>query len=105
MFCYNIISALLKAIIKLIKPNTICKAYMKLNKFYQGDCFDLIKKLANKSVDLVISDGPYGITSHEWDKVNNIQEYNLKLMQEIYPKLKDGGALYLFGKPGLCRFY
>ena len=77
---------------------------MKLNKFYQGDCFDLIKKLANKSVDLVISDGPYGITSHEWDKVNNIQEYNFKLMQEIYPKLKDGGALYLFGKPDCVDF-
>ena len=48
--------------------------------------------------------GPYGITTQGWDQVSNIQEYNLKLLTALSPKLKAGGAVYLFGKPHCVDF-
>ncbi len=47
---------------------------------------------------MIICDGPYGVTDNDWDKINNIQDYNLHLIQIFESKLKPGGALYLFGK-------
>jgi len=34
-----------------------------------GDCLELMKQLPDKSVDLIITDPPYGITKAKWDKV------------------------------------
>ena len=75
-----------------------------MNKIIQGNTFELIKDIADNSIDLIICDGPYGVTINEWDKVNNIQEYNLELIKIYSKKLKNGGALYLFGKPDCIDF-
>ncbi len=75
-----------------------------MNKIIQGNTFELIKEIADNSIDLIICDGPYGVTINEWDKVNNIQEYNLELIKIYSKKLKEGGALYLFGKPDCIDF-
>jgi len=72
---------------------------MKLNDVYLGDCFDLIKNLEDNSIDLIVCDGPYGVTNFEWDKIPNIKEFNLSLIKEFSRVLKPGGSLYLFGKP------
>ena len=77
---------------------------IKLNKIYNGDTFNLIKLIDNESIDLIICDGPYGVTQNEWDKISNIQEYNLNLIKLFAPKLKKGGSLYLFGKPDCIDF-
>ena len=34
---------------------------LELNKIYHGDCMELMKKLPDKSIDVVITDPPYGI--------------------------------------------
>jgi len=34
---------------------------LETNKIYHGDCFELMKELPDKSVDLVLTDPPYGI--------------------------------------------
>lgn len=34
---------------------------MELNKIYEGDCLELMKKLPNDYFDLIITDPPYGI--------------------------------------------
>jgi site-specific DNA-methyltransferase (adenine-specific) len=34
---------------------------LELNRIYQGDCLDLMKEMPDKSVDLVLTDPPYGI--------------------------------------------
>lgn len=34
---------------------------VELNKIHQGDCMNLLNKLKDKSIDLVITDPPYGI--------------------------------------------
>lgn len=69
-----------------------------------GDAFDLLRKVEDESVDLVVCDGPYGVTQNEWDKVASIQDFNLDLIKRFSAKLKDGGALYLFGKQDCVDF-
>lgn len=32
-----------------------------INKIIQGDCLEVMKKMPDKSVDLVLTDPPYGI--------------------------------------------
>ncbi len=77
---------------------------IKLNNIYCGDMFELIKSVDNESVDLIICDGPYGITNYDWDKIELIQEFNLNLIELFAEKLKEGGSLYLFGKPDCIDF-
>ncbi len=77
---------------------------MKLNEIYQGDALELIDKLDDNSVDLIVCDGPYGVTTNEWDKVTNIQMFNLNLIKLFSRVLKPGGALYLFGKDDCIDF-
>jgi len=75
-----------------------------LNKIYQGNTFDLIEKIENNSIDLIVCDGPYGVTMNDWDKIKSIQEYNLELIKIFSRVLKPGGSLYLFGKPDCIDF-
>lgn len=79
-------------------------AKLELNKIYEGDTFQLINKIEDESIDLIVCDGPYGITNNEWDKINNIQEFNLNLIKLFSRILKKGGAMYLFGKPNCLDF-
>lgn len=71
---------------------------MEINKIYLGDCLNLVNELDTESVDLIVCDGPYGITQNGWDKIESIQDYNLNLIKLFSRVLKKGGALYLFGK-------
>jgi DNA modification methylase len=77
---------------------------LEIDKIYQGDAFHFFPRIADESIDLIICDGPYGVTTNHWDRVINIQEFNLKLISIFSAKLKDGGALYLFGKPDCLDF-
>lgn len=77
---------------------------LKRNTIHLGDALCLIDEVDDESIDLIVCDGPYGVTAHEWDRIANIQEYNLNLIRRFSEKLKDGGALYLFGKPNCVDF-
>jgi len=71
---------------------------MKTNKIYKGDTFKLLEDVENNSIDLIICDGPYGVTVNKWDRIQDIQLFNLDLIRIFSRILKPGGALYLFGK-------
>jgi DNA modification methylase len=77
---------------------------MKQNEIYLGDTLELIKNIEADSVDLIVCDGPYGVTTNSWDKVSDIQTYNLNLIKLFSRILKPGGALYLFGKDNCIDF-
>ncbi len=77
---------------------------LKVNSIYQGDCLELIKDIDDDSIDLIICDGPYGVTNFEWDKITNIQEYNLQLIKTFSRVLRPGGSMYLFGKEDCLDF-
>lgn len=74
------------------------------NVIHCGDVFNLLNKIEDASIDLIICDGPYGVTQNDWDRIASIQKFNLDLIQRFSAKLKDGGALYLFGKPNCIDF-
>ena len=40
-----------------------------LNTITQGDCLDLLPRVASGSVDMVLCDLPYGTTAYKWDSV------------------------------------
>jgi DNA modification methylase len=63
-----------------------------------ADSVALMNELPSECFALIVCDGPYGVTTHEWDNISNIQEYNLNLLSKFSKLLKPGGAVYLFGK-------
>lgn len=74
------------------------------DKIYHADSFDMFPHIDDESLDLIICDGPYGVTTNKWDKVGEIQKFNLELIKIFAAKMKDGAALYLFGKPDCVDF-
>ncbi len=77
---------------------------LDLNQIYCGNCFNFLPKVEDESIDLIVCDGPYGVTQKDWDRISSIQEFNLNLIKKFSSKLKEGGALYLFGKPDCLDF-
>ena len=62
---------------------------MKTNVCYQGDCLEVMKDIPDKSVDLILTDPPYGITKAKWDIVPS-KEY----FEEIF---RIGKKVIIFG--------
>ena len=75
-----------------------------LGRIHCADAFAFLGGLPEAGLDLIICDGPYGVTSHQWDRVGNIQAYNLKLLKIFRRLLRPGGTAYLFGKPDCVDF-
>jgi site-specific DNA-methyltransferase (adenine-specific) len=64
---------------------------LKLNKIYLGDCLDLMRKIDNKSIDMILCDLPYGTTSCKWDTVIPFEP----LWEQYNRIIKDNGAIVL----------
>lgn len=62
-------------------------------KLYNGDCFDIMPSIPDKSVDAIICDLPYGTTACKWDTILPFD----KLWSEYNRIIKDNGAIVLFG--------
>ena len=77
---------------------------LERNKIHCGDAFGLLEQVEDASADLIVCDGPYGVTGNDWDRIPSIQEFNLDLIKRFAKKLKEGGTLYLFGKPDCLDF-
>lgn len=58
-----------------------------------GDCLIEMKKITDKSVDMILCDLPYGMTKNVWDVVIPFD----KLWDEYNRIIKDNGAIVLFG--------
>jgi len=86
------------------------------NSITQGDSLELLKKIPDKSIDLVFADPPYNLqlrdtlyrpdqttveaVTNDWDKFETYQAYDefcLKWLKECKRVLKDGGALWVIG--------
>ena len=86
------------------RPNQIYLNQIIPNQIIGGDAFELLPKIKDDSIDLIVCDGPFGVTDQKWDKISDIQQFNLKLITIFSQKLKKGGSLYLFGKPNCIDF-
>lgn len=62
-----------------------------LNKVTQGDCLEVMREIADKSVDMILCDLPYGTTRNKWDSVIPLDE----LWGQYNRIIKDNGAIVL----------
>ena len=88
----------------------------KKNSITQGDSLELLKKIPDKSIDLIFADPPYNLqlretlyrpdqttveaVTNDWDKFDTYQAYDefcLVWLKECKRVLKDGGALWVIG--------
>lgn len=77
---------------------------MKAFTLWHGDCLELMKNIPDGSVDLVLTDPPYGMafkSNHRKEKYNEIQndkslEWLEKYISECYRVLKNNSAIYCF---------
>ena len=57
-----------------------------------GDCLERMKEIPDGSVDLILTDPPYGTTQNKWDSVINLES----MWKEVWRVLKPNGACVLF---------
>lgn len=76
---------------------------MELNKIYCGDCLEVMKGMPDKSIDLVLTDPPYGMefrSNHrinKHDKIAGDDKYPVEVLKEFFRIAKRG--VYIF-----CRW-
>jgi len=79
----------------------------------QGDCLDILKTLKPKSVDLIFADPPYNLSGEnfmtvkngkpvkcdkgDWDKIDNIHQFNLAWLEACVRVLKGSGTIWISG--------
>ena len=79
---------------------------MELNKIYNEDCLEGMKRIPDKSVDLIVTDPPYLINytrhvkGHRFSKPilndNNNKQLIVDYIKECYRVMKDNTAMYMF---------
>jgi len=64
---------------------------IELNRIYNEDCLEGMKRIADKSIDMILCDLPYGTTACKWDTI-----IPFKPLWEHYERIiKKGGAVVL----------
>lgn len=61
-------------------------------KLYQGDCIEVMKDIEDGSVDLVLTDPPYGTTACKWDSVIPFEP----MWEQLNRIVKADGAICFF---------
>ena len=62
-------------------------------QLFCGDCLEIMPALADKSVDAIITDLPFGITACKWDSVIPFEP----MWEQLKRIIKPNGAIVLFG--------
>lgn len=69
---------------------------LKSHRLYLGDCFDALKSLESRSIDLIISSPPYCMNKayeSPEDDVDTFRAVHEKIIPELYRILKVGGSI------------
>lgn len=61
------------------------------------DCIELLKKIPDGSIQLILIDPPYNLDLAEWDTYNNYIEWASKWLSESYRVLSANGSMVVFG--------
>ena len=64
---------------------------IELNKIYNEDCLEGMKRIPDKSVDMILCDLPYGTTRNKWDSIIPLEP----LWDQYERVIKDNGAIVL----------
>ena len=60
---------------------------------YKGDCLEVMKNIADGSIDAIITDPPYGTTACKWDSVIDFE----LMWEQLNRIIKPNRAVVLFG--------
>ena len=66
---------------------------IELNRIYNEDCLEGMKRIPDKSIDMILCDLPYGTTACKWDVIIPFEP----LWEQYERVIKDSGAIVLFG--------
>ena len=75
-------------------PPHYCKTDVMRSVLVHADCFDVFPYIADKSVNLILCDLPYGTTKNKWDSTVSLNE----LWKEYERVITDNGAIVLFAQ-------
>ena len=64
---------------------------MELNRIYNEDCLEGMKRIPDKSIDMILCDLPYGTTACKWDEIIPFEP----LWEQYKRVIKDNGAIVL----------
>ena len=64
---------------------------IELNKIYNEDCLKGMKRIPDKSIDMILCDLPYGTTACKWDTIIPFEP----LWEQYNRVIKDNGAIVL----------
>ena len=64
---------------------------IELNKIYNEDCLEGMKRIPDKSVDMILADLPYGTTRNKWDSIIPLDS----LWEQYNRVIKDNGTIVL----------
>jgi len=78
--------------LNIVQKPTLHKTDVSRSTFYQGDCLVEMDKIADKSVDMILCDLPYGTTKIKWDIIIPFEP----LWKQYERIIKDNGAVVLF---------
>lgn len=67
---------------------------MEINKIYNEDCLEGMKRIPDKSIDMILCDLPYGTTNCKWDNVIPFEP----LWEQYNRIIKEHCAIVLFGQ-------
>tara|TARA_Y100001938_G_C7932482_1_gene350051 strand:+ start:17 stop:763 length:747 start_codon:yes stop_codon:yes gene_type:complete len=62
-------------------------------QLYNNDCFDVFSKIEDNSIDLILTDPPYGTTACKWDSIIPFDP----MWKELKRIIRDSGCIALFG--------
>ena len=90
---------------------------VELNRIYNEDCLEGMKKLSESSVDLIVTDPPYLVnykTGHRKDKTHRFNDVILNddneqlitdYIEECYRIMKNDSAMYMFCSSSKVDFF
>jgi site-specific DNA-methyltransferase (adenine-specific) len=65
---------------------------MPVSEIYNEDCYETLKRLEDKSIDMILQDAPFGVTQNEWDIKPDLN----KMWPEWLRVAKDNAAFLFF---------
>ena len=63
-------------------------------RLYNGDCIEVMGQFEDRSIDMILTDLPYGTTKNSWDKKIPME----KLWGQFDRIIKDHGAIVMFAQ-------
>ena len=85
---------------------------MKLNTIYNGDCIEGMKSIPDKSVDMILTDIPYGVVSRNDNGLRNLNkekadvfDLDMSKMLEEFSRISRGQIIIFCGKEQFSGIY